>query len=1037
MNKSRIATQKWLREPAAPTDSVQAWRPCRLDCGSVAPRNGLAFARLAQLVACAGVLTTALPAAAQAEPAPAPEASPEASPPAAEQSPEASPPAPEASAEPSAPAPEGSLEVEPLPEDPPEAQEGELAEVVVTGFRVSLGAALQKKQRSVGQVDAIVAEDIAEFPDLNLAESLQRIPGVAINRTNGEGSQITVRGLPGLYTRVRVNGMEARGNVGNSTGGGGRSFDFNLFASELFNSIVVHKTASADLDEGSLGSVVDLNTARAFNYKEGWTLVGGATGVYNDLSDTVRPRLTGLVAYRDPGGVWGATASVAYQRVRLDSVATDTVNWQKARFNSVDGVPCFTEPDANGARMPLPSPGCDEVADAFHPRIPRFAQDTFRGDRLGLTAGLQFRPADSTELRLDALYANYPTRVNQRRLFPLVRANEGTTDLSAYTLVPHPDRFGTGNDSLIAANLDNAWVRSEHQRVDAVAKFYQVGLALDHRFDETFFFNVFAGTSRSDSGRPHDTTFNYDNRNYDGYRFDFTNENAPTLAFGGADVTDPATFVVPELRDIVQEVEGGFDTAEANLNVDIFDELKFATGVNLKRASFEAREWNRNGTVCGLLRGPGSTETLYDCDADDNGMNEVLGPPGDPALSDLVEYKGDAGPGSTTSWASPAIDAWADVLGYYGAPLAVTEGGTNKVRETNLGTFLQARGEFQFGESDMRLLYDAGVRYVQTRQSSTGYQQGSLVTVDRPMYDDWLPSANTAFWLNDQIVLRLAAARVMVRPGLGDLSPGAGVDSFGYVVNLPNPSLDPTRATTFDAAAEWYFSDGSLLSVAFFTKDIDSFPLRQTRRGTYASTGLPASLIQPLSPASTTPGGEGDCGNPEGCWSISDLTNGPGSTVKGIELGFQAPFRSFSSGLPVVLRDMGVLANYTYVDSEADYTYFGNPVKERLLQLSNGQYNATLYYDDNRFSARASLAYRSDFLTEGPTSQGNLWAYAQSATRLDASTGFNVNEHLKISLEALNLLDTPGAGRVDIDAERRATYTKFGRTYMLGARLSY
>jgi iron complex outermembrane receptor protein len=983
----------------------------------------VSLARLAPLVAGAGVLTTTLPAAAQAEPAPAPEASPQ-----------APSPAPEASAEATAApaAPEGNAETEPLPEDPPEIAEGELAEVVVTGFRVSLGAALQKKQRATGQVDAIVAEDIAEFPDLNLAESLQRIPGVAINRTNGEGSQITVRGLPGLYTRVRINGMEARGNVGNSiANGGGRSFDFNLFASELFNSIVVHKTASADLDEGSLGSVVDLNTARAFNYDEGWTFVAGATGVYNDLSDTLRPRLTGLVAYRDPNGVWGATASAAYQRVRLDSVTTDTVNWQKARFRTVNGAACF---DDMGA--PTADPACAEVADAFHPRIPRFAQDTFRGDRLGLTAGVQFRPADTTEIRVDALYANYPTRNDQRRLFPLVRNNEGTTDISNYTLIAFPDRFGTGNDSIIAGNLDNAWVRSEHQRVDAVAKFYQVGLGIDHRFNEMLFLNVFAGTSRSDSGRPHDTTVNYDNRDYDNYRFDFTNDKAPILAFNGANVADPGTFVVPELRDIIQDVQGGFDTVEANLHVDIFDELKLAAGANFKRATYETKEWNRNGTVCGLLRGPGSTETLYDCDTDDDGTNDVLGPPGDPALSSLVEYQGDAGPGSTTSWASPVIDGWANALGYYGAPLAITEGGTNKVTENNLGTYLQARGEVLLGVADMRLLYDAGVRYVQTRQSSTGYQQGTQATVERPMYDDWLPSANTAFWFTDQLVLRLAAARVMVRPGLPDLSPGAGVDSFGYVINFQNPNLDPTRATTLDAAAEWYFGDGSLLSVAVFTKDIDSFPVRQTQRGTFASTGLSPSLIQPFSPAAES-GGEGNCGDPAGCWSISDLTNGPGSTVKGIELGFQAPFRAFSSALPPVVRDMGVLANYTYVDSTADYTYFGNPVKERLLFLSNGQYNATVYYDDSRFSARASLAYRSDFLTEGPTSQGNLWAYAHATTRLDASTSYNVNEHLKISLEALNLLDTPGGGRVDVDAQRRATYSKFGRTYLLGARVQY
>jgi TonB-dependent receptor len=429
-------------------------------------------------------------------------------------------------------------------------------------------------------------------------------------------------------------------------------------------------------------------------------------------------------------------------------------------------------------------------------------------------------------------------------------------------------------------------------------------------------------------------------------------------------------------------------------------------------------------------------QPLYDCDTDDDGTNDVLGPTGDPALSTLVTFDGDAGPGSTTRWASPTIDGWANALGYYSVPLTVTEAGTNKVTEQNLGTYLQARGEFVLGVGDMRLLYDAGVRYVQTRQSSTGYQQGSLATVDRPTYDDWLPSANTAFWFTDQIVLRLAAARVMVRPGLADLSPGAGVDSFGYTINVQNPELDPTRATTLDAAAEWYFADGSLLSLAVFTKDIDSFPVRQTRRGTFASTGLPASVIQPLSPAEAT-GGEGDCGDPAGCWSISDLTNGPGSTVKGLELGFQAPFRAFSRELPPVLRDMGVIANYTYVDSTADYTFFGNPVRERLLFLSNGQYNATLYYDDATFSARASLAYRSDFLTEGPTSQGNLWAYTEPSTRLDASTSYNVNEHLKVSLEALNLTNTPNASRVDIDAERRGTYTQYGRTFMLGARVTY
>src|SRR5687767_1869213 len=151
-----------------------------------------------------------------------------------------------------------------------EAVQGEVEEIVVTGFRESLSQALDVKREQIGSVDAIVAEDIADFPDLNLAESLQRIPGVSIARDAGEGRTITVRGLSPEFTRVRLNGMEAMSaNGGTDAAGGsnrGRGFDFNTFASELFNSITVRKTSSAEVEEGSLGATVDLRTGRPFDY---------------------------------------------------------------------------------------------------------------------------------------------------------------------------------------------------------------------------------------------------------------------------------------------------------------------------------------------------------------------------------------------------------------------------------------------------------------------------------------------------------------------------------------------------------------------------------------------------------------------------------------------------------------------------------------------------------------------------------------------------------------------------------------------------
>jgi iron complex outermembrane recepter protein len=1003
MNRSSVAVKKWLREVRPPAEFRR-----------------VLLARLAGLVACAGALTTSLPAWAQdPEPAPPPEQSP---PPPPEPSPAPPPPAAEASPEP-APA-EASAEASPPPSENTTEEAGE---VVVTTYRSSLSAALNRKKNSTAQVDSIVADDIADFPDLNLAESLQRLPGISISRSNGvnggDANQITVRGLGGLYTRVRVNGMEARGNVGNSTTqpNSGRNFDFNLFASELFNSIVVHKTASADLEEGSLGAVVDLNTARAFDYKEGFTAVAGATAVYNDQSETVRPRLTALVAYHDPKDVWGASASVAYSRVRLDTVSTDSVNWQKGGFRSVDGVVCADVPD---------DPGCLAVADAFHPRIPRYSQEFVTGDRLGLTAGVQFHPAKSTEISLDALYANYPTVTEQRRIFPLIRNNEALADLFDYTLIPFPDRFGTGNDSLIAGSLNNAQIRSEHIKQTSVAKFRQLTLNIEHQFTYNVYADLFAGTSRSQSGIPHDTTLNYDNRAYDGYRFDFSNDQTPILAFNGQDVNDLTQYVVPELRDRVANIRGGFDTAALDLHYDIVDELKLTAGVSYKRAYLQQKQWTRDGTVCGLM--------LYDCDTDNDGTNDVLGPPADAALTNTVTFQGDVGPGSTTRFPSPVIDGWVDYFDYYNAPLTTNLGGTNKVVEKNLGYFLQASGEVPVGEGEMRLLYDAGVRLVETRQTSSGYQGDIYATIERPTYRDWLPSANAAFWFTNEVVLRAAAARVMARPDLGSLNPGAGVESFQYQISFQNTNLDPTKATALDTAIEWYFGEGSILALAVFYKDIDSFPIRESRRGTFASTGLPRAVIIPTSPADLSgPDAEGTCNDPAGCWDISQLTNGPGATLRGLEIAFQAPFATFYGGLPVVLRDMGVVANYTFVDSSVNYDFFGNSIKERLIGLSRGSLNGTLYYEDSKFSARASLAYRSDYLAGGPNSQGNLWTIQESDARVDASTSYNVTDYLKISLEGLNLTNSAFSQIVDIDAKRRLMYNKNGRTFLLGARVTY
>ncbi len=223
-------------------------------------------------------------------------------------------------------------------------------DVIVTGFRRSLDAALNVKRDSVAAVDAIVAEDIAKFPDQNLAESLQRIPGISIQRDGGEGRAITVRGLGAQFTRVRVNGLET---VATSSDGASanrdRAFDFNVFASELFSSLVVHKTAEPSLDEGSLGAVVDLNTGNPLAGKAGITAVLSLQGSYNDLSKNVGPRIAGLVSWRNDAGTFGINFSGAYSKTNTLELGNNSVRWAQAYFNSVNGTKCFySVPDATG-----------------------------------------------------------------------------------------------------------------------------------------------------------------------------------------------------------------------------------------------------------------------------------------------------------------------------------------------------------------------------------------------------------------------------------------------------------------------------------------------------------------------------------------------------------------------------------------------------------------------------------------------------------------------------------------------------------------
>lgn len=195
-----------------------------------------------------------------------------------------------------------------LQDQDPGTQEDQGEEIVVRGYRGSLRTSIREKREATVQIDAITAEDIGDFPDANLAESLQRLPGVSVDRDNGEGRGITVRGLGGDFNRTRLNGLEALSTAGSNDAGSSpnrsRAFDYNTFASELFSSLKVQKTPSAETDEGSLGATIDLQTGRPFDYR-GFALGLSAEGSYQKNSKAWSPRIAGLVSTRFFDGSMG------------------------------------------------------------------------------------------------------------------------------------------------------------------------------------------------------------------------------------------------------------------------------------------------------------------------------------------------------------------------------------------------------------------------------------------------------------------------------------------------------------------------------------------------------------------------------------------------------------------------------------------------------------------------------------------------------------------------------------------------------------
>ncbi|MET0336324.1 MAG: TonB-dependent receptor, partial [Caulobacter sp.] len=939
-------------------------------------------------------------------------------------------------------------------------------EVIVTGFRSSLEKALNIKRESAAAVDAIYAEDMAKFPDLNLSESIQRIPGVAISRDAGEGRNISVRGLGAQFTRVRINGMEALTTSGGTDASGGtnrsRSFDFNVFASDLFNRITVQKTASAETEEGSLGATVDLQTAHPFD-KPGFNFAVSGKYGYNDISEKARPRVAALISNTWRDDTFGALLSVAYSERYLLDQGASTVRWQTGTatapgFRSVRGVTCATNAAA-----------CAEANAAVHPRIPRFDWYKTQQERLGATGSLQWQPSDRTLLTFDALYANFQGERNESFLETFTPQTAGActatspvtcginqVDVLDYTIATPRAGFPV----MTTGRFNNIDLKSEQRYDKLKTEFRQFTLVGEHEITDRLKVKGTVGLSKSTFANPIQNTVQWDQYNVQGYTWDYTGSNYPVITYGSGNVTSPDAWTLAEIRMVQGFVDNTYKTAQFDASYDWSDNLKIKAGLVYKAYGTESAAFARSNGTTANINPVAATNPLTAVPRSSYGQ--------------LVELKNLSLPaGNASSWITPDIKQAMTALNMtdpnYGKVVTTTPGtvwtspfgnecftsgcGIYRLgREPSLGSNYEVdewgqtaylQGDFNFQAFGMPVRGDVGVRYVKTRQKSLGYgvvpstvngvnfQTISATTATRS-YDDVLPALNLVVEPREDFLVRFGAAKVMARPNLGNLTPGVNIGTgSNKTVTSGNPFLEPFRAKTVDLSFEWYFQPQGLISAAFFYKDISTFvqsytsPLSTFDQNPF---GLPDSAA--VAACGTTPG----CAPSLPVWQFSTSINTPGGPLKGFELNYQQPF----TFLPGPFDDFGFLGNVTFVDSEVTYLSSTGAVTAigQLTNLSKTSYNATLYYENSKFSSRVSAAYRSKYLTQIPGRNGSDVEGTASTLNIDASATWTVNDSLAFTFEAVNLTNEVQDQYYD-SSRLLSFYHETGREFFVGFRYTF
>lgn len=853
-----------------------------------------------------------------------------------------------------------------------QADEDYIEEVSVTGYRTSLKKALDIKRNTTGFADAIVATDIAAFPDQNLAEALQRIPGVAIDRDRGIGTRVNIRSLGNIYTHTTIN------NIATASGSGGREVDFSIFASDLIQSVTVLKSPTAAVEEGGVAGVVAIKTAQPFDY-DGLTAAASVEGTYNDSSESTDPRYALLLSNTFADDKWGVLFSFAgsERSVRVDEMFVDEFFSLGDRLYDRQGTDATTPANLD--------------PNYTYPEKIQDSANFVHQDVWGATGSIQYRPTENLQFSIDAMIGE----MEEQRDEHLYDTYTGpATSASNLTI----DDSGM----IIAGTFENVMNEFKSYRDKETKKFKQIGLTVDWDAG-AWDVKALVGYNKATRDRAldyfkwkteeHNLIYNLEGDYFSRTSDTFDPLQPNDMGFSNYDL---------DVWDVVNDKAVAELNIARDMNFDAFPALKsiqFGSRYSAKSVTSEY-SWTR-------VQGATLTEAE---DGTVTSSDEYVGQPittvSTALLSDVLPGGGYRGVG-ISDWVAGSIED--GLASYYPTgdfPLQFRPQSYYKVDEDVLS--LYAMADFDFDIGNMPALLNMGMRYVNTKQRSFGYQQIDGVWSDGPVefeadYTDWLPSVNFSLNLREDLMLRFAAAKVMSRAQLSDLTGRMSVSYVNNEISAGNPELEPLRADQLDLGLEWYFDEESLFAVTAFYKDLKSV-ISEAETGTTIFEGQE--------------------------FDLTTKVNVEGIELKGLEAIFQMPFKF----LPGALDGFGVNMNYTLVDASLG-TIAGTERELPLFGLSKHSYNVTAYYEKYGFDIRLAYNYKGESIRR---EVGGYYMYTDGYGQLDMSAGYRISENFQVTLKVINLTDAETYDTWEANGTRYPARNQvYGRRISLGLRASF